>query len=143
MVIPQLRHPRLVSLQSLQRRLGRHLQHPLGRLAGLLLLAAMAVTALPPPLVHAHGGDEHDHGHAHAAQFDETGQASADDGQTATSTPQDAWLHAHDTGACVAFLPAIADGIASGPVPTMSLTAPVVPSPPLAARTPPHRPPIA
>lgn len=137
----ELRHPWLVTLRSLRYRLGFWLRRPIGRLAAVLLAAAMIFPASAMLTVHAHTDGEHHHGHVPKLVLD-LGDSASDD--TASNGPVAApTLHGHDLGTTVSALPE----------PQALALAPVVPIAPVAyggaapapcsARTPPHRPPIA
>jgi len=137
--LPFWHHP-LVSFRALQHRATIWIQRPIGTLAGLLLLVAMVSAGMVTGKVHAHA--DGDHGHDHGAQMATIGPTDHID-LPAPPVPDDTVLHAHDVGTTVtAFLklPALDFRVGSPSAPAV-LT--VTPSPPSAARIPPHRPPIA
>jgi len=113
----------------------------MGHLASFLLLVTMVMAGLPTGQVHAHADGDHDHDHvAHTLA-----EASSDHGDAPVSpAPEgDEVLHAHDACASATALPSIASltlGVLAPRAPGVGVPAP---PPPLAALTPPHRPPIA
>lgn len=129
-----------MSLRVLHRRICLWIHRPFGRLAGLLLVVAMVSAGLPTGNVHAHAGGDHDHDHS--AQSVAGGSSGQEEGP-ASPDPADLVLHAHDVATTVTALPTFPALILSAVVP-MAPSVPVATSPPpTAARTPPHRPPIA
>lgn len=130
-----------VSLQPFRRRVDRWLQRPLGRLASLLLLVAVASAGVPSGQLHAHTDGDHDHDHR--VQVAGDGSASQQD-ETDTKEPGgEGVFHAHDACVTVSVLPQIPMmvPVLIGPAALNSRT--LEPPPLLSARLAPYRPPIA
>lgn len=134
-------HPWPVPLRILRHRVNQWIHRPVGRLAGLLLLLAMTSAGVPATQVHAHAGGDRDHDHFAQLVHDEA--AHQHDHSTPADPDGDPVLHAHDACLTVSALPPV-------PMVIPSITGLVAPSvrvsaspPPMAARIPPYRPPIA
>ncbi len=147
-----LRHPYTVTLRRLRAALLFRIRHPIGRLAGTLLLVALVLAGTPITTLHAHERGGHDHDHAHDAVASALTHADQDhdgpDQQEGGADPTadrslDAVLHLHEIGTLVSTLPTIS-ALALPELMHAPLDAGVpATSPPTAVRTPPHRPPIA
>lgn len=131
----------IVSLRFLRRLAHLWLARPVGRLASLLLLAAVMSAGVPAVQVHAHVDGDHDHDHA--VQIAGDGIADQDDQTGAESPDGDTVLHAHDVCMTLTALVAIPMTVPNL-IGLAALNSRTPGPPPLpAALLAPHRPPIA
>lgn len=135
-----------MSLRVLERRMSLWIRRPIGRLAGVLLLATMILSGVPAGEIHAHadGDRSHDHAARLVADLQPVDSSPEGDELSGSSGPADSTvLHAHDVGTVASVLPTFPDLTLDVPAPVGPATSLTTSSPPSSARTPPHRPPIA
>lgn len=145
-----VRHARDVSLSRLRAALLFRIRHPIGRLAGTLLLVALVLAGAPITTLHAHEDGGRDHAHDAVASVltygdqDHGGTDQLDGaGDPTDNGSVDSDLHLHDVGSLVLTLPVVsALAVFEWKFATLDAE-PAATAAPTAVLTAPHRPPIA